>query len=201
VKSMDTDLELAGWRTDWLANEVSDAPMLRLDLHRLVERKRRRMALALAGQLLYALAMLLFSGWFAARRPTLEWILWAAVLWAGTFFATGFTIWNKSGTWQALGESNSAFLDLSRRRCLREWRAIHLGRWSLAAQLAIVAVWLSWDCAMHRLPVGPYLLGMAIAVVLAAVYLTWFAARERRIIRDIGDLDRFENELRPQPNE
>jgi hypothetical protein len=186
------DLELAEWRTDWIADEAPDAAMLRLDLRHLVDRKRRRMRLALFGQLVYGAAMLAFTAGFASRRPTLEWILWAAVLWAGTFFAVGFTIWNKAGTWRALQESNAAFLDLSRRRYLRELRTIHLGRWSLAVQLAIVTVWLSWDAAVRRLPVRAYLFGIGVTILLAAVYLVWFAARERRIHRDLEYLNQVQ---------
>jgi drug/metabolite transporter (DMT)-like permease len=185
------DLELADWRTDWMANEVSDAAMLRPDLRSLVDRKRRRMRLVLAGQLLYSVAMLIFSAWFASRRPTLEWILWAAVLWVAVFSAVGFTLWNKAGTWRAIQQSNAAFLDLSRRRCLRELQATHLGRWSLAVQLAIVAPWLSWDFAIHRLPLVPYLFGMAVAIVVAAVFLASFTARERRTVRELQSLDQF----------
>jgi hypothetical protein len=188
---MSMDLELADWRTDWLANEAPDAAMLRLDLRRLVDRKRRRMALALFGELLFGAAMLTFSAWFASRRPTLEWVLWAAVIWVGTFLAAGFKVWNKAGTWRALRQSNAAFLDLSRRRCMRELRAIHIGRWSLAVQSAIVASWLSWDFVIHRLPVSPYLFGIAMTILLAAAYLAWFAARERRIHRDLRSFDDF----------
>lgn len=186
---MNMDLELAEWRTDWLAHGAPDAKLLRLDLRLLVDRKRRRMRLALFGQFGYGAALLAFSAWFASRRPTLEWILWAAVLWAATFVAAGFTIWNKAGTWRAMQESNAAFLELSRRRCLRELRAVHIGRWSLAAQLAIVAPWLSWDFIIHRLPLGPYLFGISVTVLVAAVYLTSFAARERRILRDLEYLN------------
>jgi hypothetical protein len=188
---MNMDLELADWRTDWLANETSPRP----DLRRLVDRKRRRMRLALFGELLFGAVMLAFSAWFASRRPTFEWILWASVIWAGTFFAAGFKIRNKAGTWQALQQSNAAFLDLSRRRCLGELRAIHIGRWFLAVQLAIVAPWLSWDFAIHRLPVGPYLFGMAITILLAAGYLAWFTARERRMSRELQHLDAFTERL------
>ena len=120
--TMNMDLELAAWRTDWQAPQTSDAAMLRLDLRRLVERKRRNMALGLFGQLLFGAVLLAFSAWFASTRPTLEWILWAAVIWAGTFFAAGFAVWNKAGTWKAWSQSNAAFLDLSRQRCLRELR-------------------------------------------------------------------------------
>ena len=184
---MNMDLELAEWRTDWLANEVS----LRPDLHRLVDRKRRRMRLALFGELLFGAVMLAFSAWFACRRPTFEWILWAAVIWVGTFFAAGFKVRNKAGTWQAIQQSNAAFLDLSRRRCLRELRAIHVGRWFLGVQLAIVAPWLSWDFAVHRLALRPYLFGIAVTILLAAAYLIWFAARERRVVRELQRLDQF----------
>jgi hypothetical protein len=192
---MNMDIELDSWRTDWLANEVSDAAMLRPDLRRLVDRKSRRMRFVLAGQLLYGAVMLVFTAWFASRRPTFEWILWAAVLWVGTFFAAGFTIWNNAGTWQALGQSNAAFLDLSRRRCLRELRGIHHGRWSLAVQLAIVAPWLSLDFAIHRLPLVPYLFGIAVTILVAAVFLTSFSARERRILRELQCLDQFAEHL------
>jgi drug/metabolite transporter (DMT)-like permease len=194
---MNIDVELAAWRTDWLADQPSDTAMLRLNLRRLVDGKRRRMALALFGQLLFGVAMLAFSAWFASRRPTLEWILWAAVIWTGTFCAAGFSIWNTTGTWKAWSESNAAFLDLSRQRCLRELRAIHLGRWFLAVQLIIVASWLSWDFALHRLPMRPYFFGGAVTVVMAAAYLEWFAHRERRTRRDLERLDQLEDEPGP----
>lgn len=186
---MNMDTELAGWRTDWLAEEASDTAMLRPELRHVVDRKRRRMALALVGELLFGALMLAFSSWFASLRPTLEWVLWATVIWAGTFFAAGFRIWNRAGTWKALQQSNAAFLDLSRRRCIRELQAIHTGRWFLAVQLVIVAPWLSWDFAVHRLPLVPYLYGIAVTILLAAAYLKWFAARERRIIFDLKCLE------------
>ncbi len=189
---MSMDLELAAWRTDWLAPQVSDDAMLRLDLRRLVERKRRNMALALIAHLTFGVAMLAFTAWFASKHPTLEWILWAAVIWLGTFFAAGFTVWNSAGTWKALSQSNAAFLDLSRRRCLREQRAIRLGRWFLAVQLAIVAGWLSLDFVMRRLPLRPYFFGGALTILLAIAYLEWFAFRERRIRRDLERLDRWD---------
>ena len=190
---MNMDLELADWRTDWQAQQPSDAAMLRLDLRRMVERKRRNMALGLIGQLLAGAILLAFSAWFASTHRALEWILWAAVIWAGTFFAAGFAVWNKAGTWKALSQSNAAFLNLARQRCHRELRALRLGRWSLAVQLAIVTGWLSWDYAMHRLPMGPYFFGGGVTILLAAAYLEWFAARERHSLRDLGRLNEFED--------
>jgi hypothetical protein len=191
---MNMDLELAGWRTDWLAPQPSDSAIHRPDLRRLVERKGRRMALAFIGQLLYGVALLVFSAWFASAHPTLEWALWAAVIWAATFSAVGFAIWNQAGTWKALSESNAAFLDLSRLRCRRELRAVRLGKWFLALQLAIVTVWLSWDFATHRLPMRPFLFGIGVTILVAAATLKWFAIRTRRSLRDLSRLDHFEDQ-------
>jgi uncharacterized membrane protein YoaT (DUF817 family) len=190
---MNMDVELAAWRTDWLADQPADSALLRPDLRRLVGCKRRKMALALAGQLLYGVALLVFSAWFAAHRPTLEWILWAAVIWGATFFAAGFGVWNNAGTWKALSESNAAFLDLSRERCLRELRAMRFGRWFLAVQSAIVAGWLSLDYALHRLPRGRYFFGFAVTILMAVAYLEFFAHRERRSLRDLQRLDQFDD--------
>jgi hypothetical protein len=191
---MNVDMELAAWRADWLAHQPSDTTMLAIDLRRLVDRKRRQMALSLFGHLLFGLALLAFSGWIVSRMPTLEWILWAAVIWITTFLAAGFSVWNTRGTWQALSQSNAAFLALSRERCLRQWRTNRVGRWFLAVQLAIVGSWLSWDFAVHRLTLGRYLIGGAVTILMAVAYLEWFAYRERRIRRDLGRFDDFESE-------
>jgi hypothetical protein len=189
---MNADLELAAWKTDWLAPQASDAAMLGPGLRRLVHRKRRRMALALSGQLLVGIALLTFSTWFASARPSLEWTLWAAVIWITTFFASAFVIQNSAGTWKSLSESHAAFLDLSRKRCLRELRALRFGRWFLALQLSIVTVWLSVDFAVHRLSMGRYFFGGALTIAMAAGYLEWFTFRERRTRRDLARLDEFD---------
>jgi hypothetical protein len=72
--------------------------------------------------------------------------------------------------------------------------ALRLGRWFLAAQLAIVLPWLTVDYAIHHLAVGPYLFGFGAAFPMATLYLAWFAARERRAVRGLRQLDEFENE-------
>ena len=182
---MSIELEMAEWRSDWLAEKS----VPRIDLVDLVRRRTRRMRLQLACQLLWGLSLLGFSAWFASRRPVFEWVLWAAVIWTATFLAVGFEIWNVTGTWGALQQSNAAFLDLSRRRCAHELRAVHIGRWALAVQLAIVTVWLSIDTLLHRLPVASYLFGIAATIFIGSLWLALFARRERRIMRDLEWLD------------
>jgi hypothetical protein len=192
---MSMDLELDAWRNDWLAHEAPEAEMLRPDLRRLVQRKGRRLQWSLVGQLLAGASLLAFSAWFTSARPTLEWILWAGVIWGATFIAGGFAIRNSAGQWKALQQSNAAFLDLSRRRCLAELRAVRFGRWFLAVLLAIVAPWLSLDFAMRQMPMAQYFFGIAATVAMAAIYLAWFLARERRTLHELRRLDEFAEEL------
>ena len=56
-----------------------------------------------------------------------------------------------------------------------------------------MTVWLSWDYAMRRLPMGPYFFGGGVTILLAAAYLEWFAAWERRSLRDLRRLEEFED--------
>jgi len=60
------------------------------------------------------------------------------------------------------------------------------GRWFPAVQFAIVATWLSWDFTIHRFALGCHLLPLAVTVALAATYLVWFRARERRVLDEVG---------------
>lgn len=191
---MNMDLELTEWRAQWRAEEAA-AALPQRDLRALVERKSRNMRLAFAGHMTVGIALMAFSAWVAARHPTFEWMLWAAVIWVSTFVMAGFMIWNAAGTWSALQESNATFLDLARRRTMREWRAVHFGRWALAVQLAIVMAWFSIDILRHRMPVNSFLLGVALVVLMAAAWLLIFTARERRIQRDLAYLNECASDL------
>lgn len=185
---MNMDLEMTEWRAQWLTEEPAAAPLLHQDLRGLVERKSRNMRLAFAGQMAWGIALMAFSAWFASRHRTFEWILWAAVIWLAAFIMAGFAVWNAAGTWTAMQESNAAFLELARRRSMREWRAVHFGRWALAVQLGIVMVWFSINALTGRMPANSYLFGVALIVLIAAIYLTVFSARERRIQRELAYL-------------
>jgi hypothetical protein len=43
------------------------------------------------------------------------------------------------------------------------------------------------------LPMRPYFFAGGATILLAAAYLEWFAARERRSLRALGRLDEFED--------
>lgn len=196
---MNSDLEFAEWRAEWMSGGAAEKALLSSEklnpeLIRLVARKRRAMLLSLGGQLLTGAALMAFSAWFALTRPSPRWILWAVVIWLSTLFAATFSILSHAGTWSALRESNAAFLELSRRRCLRELRGLRIARWFLASQLAIVLPWLSWDYAAHHIGVGSYLIGFAATFLMSGAYLIWFSARERRTVLDLKRLDGFEDQ-------
>jgi hypothetical protein len=187
---MNPDQELASWRQDWLAPEQADG---HFEIHRIVDRQRRRMAASLVWRLFYSIALLGFSGWWVWRRWTAEWILWAAVIWISTFVTAGFVIRNSAGNWASLDQSTAGFVDLARRRCVAALREIRYGRWLLAVSMAIVVPWLTWDFAIRFHDVMRLLLGDGIACVLCAVYLIGFAVRRRRKLKELEELNRFTN--------
>jgi drug/metabolite transporter (DMT)-like permease len=185
---MNPDQELASWREDWLAQE---APPQHFEIRRIVERGRRRMAVRLAGHLLFALALLGFSAWWVWHFWSAEWIVWAAVIWISTFVTSTFAIWNSAGNWKSLDQSTAGFIDLARRRCLAVLREIRFGRWMVAVSFAIVVPWLTWDFAFRQPSLWALVLGDGIACVVSAAYLIWFAVLRRRKLEELEELDRF----------
>jgi hypothetical protein len=187
---MNLDQELAEWRQDWLAQEQ---PLGDFEIRRIVDRQRRRMTIRLAWRMLSALALLVFSAWWVWNRWTLEWIVWAAVIWISTFATAAFAIWNSAGNWTSLDRSTAAFVELARRRCLAALREIRFGRWLLAVSMAIVVPWLTWDFAIRYPSLARLLLGDGIACALAVGYLVGFAIFQRRKLKELEELDRFTN--------
>ncbi|HUI77023.1 MAG TPA: hypothetical protein VLY24_03880 [Bryobacteraceae bacterium] len=187
---MNLDQELAEWRQDWLAQEPSAG---HFEIRRIVDRQRRRMALSLAWRLLWTLILLAFSVWWVWQRWTLEWIVWAAVIWMSTLVTTAFVIWNSAGTWTSLDQSTAGFVELARRRCLAVLREIRYGRWMVAVSMAIVVPWLTWDFAIRFPSLKALLLGDGLAVGFAGIYLIGFAVWRRRKLKELEELDRFTN--------
>ena len=87
--------------------------------------------------------------------------------------------------------------DLTGACSMREWRAMRFGRWALAVQLAIVMLWFSVDVLRRRMPANSYLFGIALIVMIGAIGLAIFNARERRIRRDLVYLDACGADLVP----
>ena len=167
--------------------------MLRLDLRRLVERKRRRMALALFGQLLLrrgAAGILRL-----VRFPTAD----VGVDSLGRSHL-GRDILRRRIHGLEQGRNVERVVTIQRRvsgslaPAMSARTARHSPR-SLVSRRATRHCdrWLSWDFAMHRLPLRPYFFGGAITILLGTAYLEWFAFRERRIRRDLARLDRIES--------
>lgn len=185
---MNLDQELANWRQDWLAEQP---PPGHFEIRRIVDRERRRMIARLATRLISALVMLGFSAWWVWQQWSAEWIVWAAVIWISTFVTSAFAIWNSAGNWTSLDQSTAGFVDLARRRCLAVLREIRFGRWMVAASLAIVVPWLTWDFAFRHPSVMGLLLGDGIAFAVSAAYLVRFAVWRRRKLKELRELNLF----------
>jgi hypothetical protein len=196
---MNVDHEFGAWRTAWLAQEKSLDPAKRLDLRKMVERQSRWMAVQLALQLLFGLALLAFATFIAVRRPSIEWIVWAAVIWILTFGTAGFVVWNSLGLWRSVDQSIASFVALSRQRCLAALRAVRFGCWLVAVELIIVGLWLLWNyAARHDTPgftPANHIMAAVLAGGLAIGCLAWFSWQRRRKLDELERLEAFQRTL------
>ncbi|MBI2679986.1 MAG: hypothetical protein HYX25_03140 [Candidatus Solibacter usitatus] len=194
------DQELKDWQAAWQAPAESTRPTPPFDIRRHAARATRRLYLRYASGCLFGLVFLVFSASYALQHPTLHWLLWAAVVWIATLVAVGYSIWNGRGLWSAAGESNSAYLELSRKRCLAELRMIRFGYALLWTELAVVTPWLLWNFFAKRgLPgfdPAAHFTGFASLLALTVGYLIWFAVYRRRKLRELTLLADFERSVR-----
>ena len=193
------DQELKDWQATWQSSAETTRRTPPFDIRRHAARAGRRLTVRYASGCLFALAFLVFSAVYAQRHPTLHWILWAATVWIATLVALGFMIWNGRGLWTAAGQSNAAYVELSRKRCLAELRAVRFGYALLSAELAVVTPWLLWSFFSKRGSPGfepaSHLTGFAALLALTVGYLVWFALYRRRKLRELALLAEFQRSV------
>jgi hypothetical protein len=157
-------------------------------LRKRIATERRRMLLWLAADVMVSLAFVVVVPWMLWRYPGAWSRTFAAdvgVLLAG---AWGFTLWNRRGLWQPLGETTESYLALARLRCTRRLHAIRFGWAFLIAQVTFVAVW-----AVLGPRGGPLSrAGMALAAGLPMLTVAGFAVglsyARRRALRELAEL-------------
>jgi hypothetical protein len=193
------DQELKDWQAAWQAPAETTPQGPPFDIRRHAARASRRLYLRYASGCFFGLVFLVFSARYALQRPTLQWLLWAAAVWIATLVAVGFSIWNGRGLWTADGQSNTAYLELSRKRCLAELRMIRFGYALLSAELIVVTPWLLWSFFSQRGSAGfdpaSHLSGFAVLLVLTVAYLIWFRIYRSRKLRELALLADFERSV------
>jgi hypothetical protein len=186
---MNTDHELAAWRDEWQAEPQAISTAT---LRQIVEKESRRMLLRHAAGVLFSLALLAFSADVAYHDATTERIAWAAVVWALTFTAAGFLIWNSRRLWTPDQESSAAFIALQCERCRAALRTVRFGRWFVAIELLIAVPWLSFGRGSSAVT------GVAIVLILSAIYLAYFAWYRRHKLKELQSLEELRELLRPE---
>lgn len=185
---MNQNVELDQWRLLWQAR--ADGPNA-ADLRDRIERETRRRKAALV---LPVLVTVIIGGWMTARAVTdttvedivfaVETWLFIAVTWAGA-------LWIDRGTWQPLGETTSAFVEISIRRCRSAIDGMRLGAGLYLGQLAVLLMlkrslsaigWLELVTAWPVIVLG----WIGLPLFLAAS--TWFVRRKRTELRRLLEM-------------
>ena len=114
------------------------------ELRRLVVGQRRRMIIWTIGDVIASAGFIAAAIWVVARYPGAASIWLAANIVVLTAAIWTFTLWNRRGTWNPLGESTAMYLAIARLRCERRMRAVRLAAVAVAAQLIFVLTWRVW---------------------------------------------------------
>jgi hypothetical protein len=168
----------------WKSAPPGDAEPLR----RIVRAGRLRLAFVTAGEIAVVAAFALLS-LFVARDGLAVWeVVWLTTLWAFTAVAVTFALWNRRDTWNAVGDTVTDYLRLSRLRCHRQRRTLRFVIVCSVAETAAVAAQLAW---MGRLtPIALSLLSLG-----ALGVLVWCALMKRRLDREVRTIDELQGAL------
>lgn len=153
------------------------------DLRKEVKRRRRRMLVTVAGELILTLALVALTVvLLGADGPASPGeVTWLGLLWLTWLIAAGFATWNRWGVWTPSTETAQSYLELSEERALRRRRVGTFVLGLTVVQLVLLLV------------LGEvHLLGLAIV----AVYVAWAAWYRRRAGRDLEAVRRVAAEFR-----
>ena len=137
---MDSNTDLDKWRVLWQTDPSRKRPTV-AELRDRVMRETRRKRMMLLAPMVVTVAI---GGWMTARALgsgrvddvvlAVEAWLFMAVIWTGS-------LWIDRGTWQPLGDSTGAFLELAIRRSESTLRAMRFGVFMYLIQLTAVLSW------------------------------------------------------------
>jgi hypothetical protein len=189
---MNQNVELDQWRLLWQAR--ADGPNA-ADLRDRIEREARRRKAALV---LPVMVTILIGGWMttqAVTNTTVEDIVFAIETWLFIAVTWAGALWIDRGTWQPLGETTSAFVEISIRRCRSAIDGMRLGACLYVGQLAVMLAlkrsllaigWLELLTAWPVIAIG--WIGLPVFLVAS----TWFVRRKRA---ELGRLLKMRGQL------
>lgn len=177
---MNQNVEIDQWRLLWQAR--ADGPNA-ADLRDRVGRETRRRRAALV---LPVMVTVMIGGWMTARaltNTTLEDLVFAVETWLFIAVTWAGALWIDRGTWRPLGETTSAFLEISIRRCRSAIDGRRLGVCLYVVQLAVLLAlkrFLSGIGWLELVTVWPVIAIGWIGLPVFLIASSWFVRRKRR---------------------
>jgi len=180
------DRELAGWIDTWKA-EPGPPEAARAAILRRVKRRSRNLLLAVAGDVVITIGVLVYFVPRMVRSGHPADIAGATAVALLTAVALVFGLLNRRGLWRPADTTTAAFLDLAELRCRRSLRLVRFSGVFLAVEIALLAPWL-WSLIGRRpgyrpFGIDPWLFtGLWFAVICAPIvgWLVWYGRRVRR---------------------
>jgi hypothetical protein len=164
------DREMQAWREAWSDVDAPDLGETRAKIAKLLQRHRFLAALKLAGNIVFAVALLGGSFVFAERVRDPEMIFWAVAVWIATLVALALALesWRKEQTHDA--ETVAGFTGFYRKKAVSDrWKARN-GAALLAVLFAVSAAWFTVDLLLGRIGGGRYATVLAVEIVICAIW-------------------------------
>ena len=187
---MKENVELDRWRLLWQARaEGPDAA----DLRDRVERETRRRKAALIAPVLVTLVI--GGGTTAlavATRGTQE-IAVAIEAWLSIAVTWAVALWIDRGSWAPLGNTTTAFVDISIQRCRSDITGLHVAALLYVAQFVTILAlkqFLSPVPVLDLLTAWPVVLIGWVAFPIFLAWAIWYGRRRERELRRLLDLRR-----------
>ena len=156
-------------------------------LRKIVDAHRRRLLIEVAGESVL-LAAFVWVTYIVLRTGVTPWkVVWAVTLWTFAAIAVAFVWRNRSGTWDAMGDSVAEFVRLTRQRAERQRRSLRFGVALFIAEVVVAVAQLAW---FDRLT----LLAVLLLAGSGGIALLWYAAVRRRIARDLEIAAEYDTE-------
>ncbi|MDP1860228.1 MAG: hypothetical protein Q8K82_16240 [Gemmatimonadaceae bacterium] len=159
-----------------------------------VQRRQRELAVLLAGELCFTIAVVttvmrrLYDGLTKAS------LAMAVAVLAMTVVVWTFTIWNRRRTWSTLAETTVEYLRLSRRRIAAGTRTLRFVRASAGVYFVAYGPWFAVRAARHGIGQDEGVLWAAAAIYGAGlvIWSVWYA---RRLRSDLAQVEAIEDSL------
>ena len=170
---MKLDAELELWRDQW--QDSSEAPVL-TDLRKRVARQSLYMRIVLIAEILVTLVIGGGTVLLARWNPHPAMLILAAATWLFITAAWIFALSNRKNAWSPATATNSAFLDISIRRCRLNLRSATFGAILYAVEMTFCLSWIHHESGSLS---STLIAVIALVTLIFATTLIWYRKKKR----------------------